>query len=1118
MGRELGRISGPLLSANLLRKGKVEAGTENLAFHNASIDDNFLYIDVINDRIGIRTDGPSQRLDVNGTTRTTKLIARDSTEVNLDLTIDTNRIKYLNGTIIIQPDQSSNPTVTTTRIGTANLRISDKLIENITLNSDIELTANGNGKVIFNTSTLNVNGNLHATGDITWEGNITFGNNDDDNVTFESDVASDLLPDVSGKTLGTISKRWKNVYADTLNTNSIVSSSATINGIDLLLAPANMLYVSVNGSDSNIGTHPQATFKTIKRALLAAEPGTTIFVYPGTYYEEFPLTVPFGVSLDGESLRSVIVAPTGATNHNDAFLLNGETTINNITVSHFYYDSENDTGYAFRLAPGCKVVYRSPYIRNVSVLTRGTPVDSREIIDGGAAITALFAAILEGGGAATAYLEEVSGGPAAIGLSSDLWFDSGDAGRGALVDGSVVDPDSIEATILFHSVTFIVPNADGITATNGARVEWLDSFTYFANRGIHLTEGTLGFASLGTRFGAEMRSINSANVYGNYGAVADGEHTLGYLIGHNFGYVGSGSNSQNDTSQVIQANEIVKLNSGVIYYDSMDHKGDYRIGDVFYVNQETGRVIFDAQRIDFSAQGSIVLEGPSSTTTIDATQISTGNIRIHDNNIDSTTGPVNFSARTGTTTLNTDVNVTGSIGVTGDVLVKGNLFLGDNPLDTVTIAPLLTQDITPKSGLTLSLGNKTSPKIWNTAFVTGLDIDSILSFENNTVSVLTSNTNLQIDAHGTGIVSIPTNSVDITNNLTVDTNVSVLGNSVLQDIDLTGNILQTGNIVQTGDTFITGNTQYNNIDVDGFVELPGIKINSNAFSVLTPDTDLVFSANGTGNIVFENYLKVSNSTFSNVKVSPANNTERSVQLSPNGLGGVEINSVRSLVLPYGNDTNRPLAAIGEIRQNSTTKLYEGWSPSGLISFNDVYDGDRNTFVKAETAPYANNNVLQFTINSASKATVVSTAFRTNTIHSDNINISGNIINNLVSSTDITVDVTGTGVINFNWLDDPAKTIVVKDDVITNNADEAFVIANTGRGFTKFAGTGAVRFPAGPTEDRRVNPELGELRFNTTIGYMEVFNGTAWSPVNGNGVTASRDQVEEISFLYELILG
>ena len=108
------------------------------------------------------------------------------------------------------------------------------------------------------------------------------------------------------------------------------------------------------------------------------------------------------------------------------------------------------------------------------------------------------------------------------------------AGRGALVDGSVVNSSSKEASMLFHSVTMITPEVTALEATNGARVEWLDSFTYFAEKGIHLTQGDQGFAGLGTRFGAELRSIGSANVYGTYGAVADGANTIAYLINHNF--------------------------------------------------------------------------------------------------------------------------------------------------------------------------------------------------------------------------------------------------------------------------------------------------------------------------------------------------------------------------------------------------------------------------------------------------------------------------------------------------------------------------------------------------------------------------------------------------------
>ena len=54
----IGRISGPLLKANLLREGV------NLAFEN-----DLLYLDVNNSRIGINTASPQYDLDVNGTTR-----------------------------------------------------------------------------------------------------------------------------------------------------------------------------------------------------------------------------------------------------------------------------------------------------------------------------------------------------------------------------------------------------------------------------------------------------------------------------------------------------------------------------------------------------------------------------------------------------------------------------------------------------------------------------------------------------------------------------------------------------------------------------------------------------------------------------------------------------------------------------------------------------------------------------------------------------------------------------------------------------------------------------------------------------------------------------------------
>ena len=120
-------------------------------------------------------------------------------------------------------------------------------------------------------------------------------------------------------------------------------------------------------SDSYTGDHPNDPYGTLKFALSQATSGDTIHIYPGVYQEAFPMTVPTGVTVKGHSIRGVNITPTVATQSNDAFLLNGGSTIEDLTISGFY------TGYAFKLATGFAVSgnNRSPYIRNISVITHG---------------------------------------------------------------------------------------------------------------------------------------------------------------------------------------------------------------------------------------------------------------------------------------------------------------------------------------------------------------------------------------------------------------------------------------------------------------------------------------------------------------------------------------------------------------------------------------------------------------------------------------------------------------------------------------------------------------------------------------------------------------------------
>lgn len=1120
MGAELGRISGPLLSADLLRQGVDLAFETDLLYLKVSPaisrdpnEDGDGNPQAGPHAIGIHTDGPAYDLDILGTSNLNNLIAVSSANL-ANFTISVSTIANAVSDITISPNQLLNPTVATNQLQVGNLNFYDRTVLNTGVDSNLVLTPAGSGQVIFNTTKVNVNGNLHATGDITWDGNITFGNNNLDSVDFNSDFAWHITPDLPNQyDLGTFNKQWKTLRTNTLVTDLVTTDQLSINGIDLLTTPGKIIFVSQNGSDSNTGLHQQSTFRTIKHALTQAQAGDEISIFPGIYVEEFPLTVPVGVHVNGVSLRSVVVMPTSATNRNDAFLLNGETTVSGITLKNFYYDSTNDTGYGFRLAQNCRVTTRSPYVQNVSVLNRGTLTDNRAILDGGDAVTILFDAILEGGTAFSTYLDQLNGGPAS--LSAGLGFDSGNAGRGALVDGSVVHPDSKEATILFHSATFIVPNADGITATNGARVEWLNSFTYFANRGIYLTEGTLGFASLGTRFGAEMRSINSANVYGNYGAVADGPSTLGYLIGHNFGYIGTGADTTNDPRLVIQANEVLATNNGELYYDSMDHKGDYRVGDIFYVSQETGRVSFNAQRIDFSAQGSIVLEGPGGITIVDATGIQNSNIRIHDNDIDSLAGPVNFSAFSGNTYLNTDVFVTGAMTISNNVFVDGNVFLGNSPLDLITIAPNLTETIEPRLNNTYSLGsdNGINPKRWDVAYLSNLNIDAITQLDNNTISTLTNDYDLQFTASGTGRVVVSLTDVQIDNELTVDSIFTVNGLSTFQPVEIDGIVTQTGNVIQTGDTIVDGNVQTNNLVVTNtaYLEVPDIKFINNNVQATTTNADIVFNGTGTAGVVLDQRLKIKDNVISNVWASATTDLQKSIQLTPNGTGNFVVNSNKSITVPVGNNTNRLMYTAGELRQNSTSKWFEGYKSTGNQILNNLFDSDLNTYIIPELTPGADDKTLRFGINGTERATITSTKLTTSKLVVDSIDLVGNTINNNTSNLDLFITPNGTGDVNIN-------NMLVNGNEVTNQASGAISLVSTGSGYFKFGGTGAVRLPYGNDSGRRSAPETGEIRYNDARSYMEVFNGTIWIPAVGTLGAASLNDVLEIFDFWSLTLG
>ena len=453
---------------------------------------------------------------------------------------------------------------------------------------------NGTGTVEVQ-SNLNVYGALHSTNNITLEGNIIFGDTGDDStaltdtVTFDADINSDIVPNETDTyELGSIQKNWDNIDTLLVNGQLLDVAVVSVNGIDLTSRPGNIFYVAKDGTNTNVGDHINGALLTIEEALSRADASTdgpvTIKIMPGVYEENLPLVVPTRVSIMGDEIRSVTIKPAAGSESKDVFHLDDSTMISKLTIKDYQYNSGNNTGYAFRFAPNAVITNRSPYIQDVTIITSGTVTSA----------------------------------------SDPRGFAQGDAGKGAWIDGAELNSASIEASMLFHSATFITPGVDAITMTNGVRVEWLNSFSYFANRGLYAVRGSTGRTSYDgstVNYGAEVRSIGSANVYGNYGAVADGADTLMYLIQHNFGYIGAGKFADNDDSRAIQSQEVTELNSGKINFVTTDHTGGFRIGDNFFVDFETGNTTINIDTLSVNQFNALRVNTGASTTTIDGARL-----------------------------------------------------------------------------------------------------------------------------------------------------------------------------------------------------------------------------------------------------------------------------------------------------------------------------------------------------------------------------------------------------------------------------------------------------------------------------------------------------------------
>lgn len=954
---DLGRISGPMLKANLERLGV------DLVFEN-QLGDNNLYIEANSLRIGINTNNVSRELTVDGTTQSSVIIVdNDAQLTNLYVDGDTGTITSYDGDVSI----IASGTLFADTLETTSLIFNDNYIQGVISNENIELNPNGTGSVILD-SAASVTGNIEGGANLVIQGNVTFGNDiDTDTIIVNAEIIGDLYPTINDTfSIGSETKKWNEIHSALANgeflaTND-VSSVANLNP-NVALRPGNLYYVSTLGIDSgpfNDGTHQLGGFRTIKHALSFATAGDTVIIYPGVYQEEFPLVVPTGVSIIGKGIRSVTVVPTVGTNSNDGFLLNGETLVSDLSIKDFFYNSTTDTGYGFRFDSNASVTSRSPYVQNISVITSVNGVLP--------------------------------------------------AGRGALVDGSSMDAVSKEASMLFHSVTFITPGAIGLFMTNGARVEWLNSFTYFAEKGLYATNGTIGRISADgstVKYGAEIRSIGSANVYGNVGAEGDGDQVLMYLVNHNFAYIGTGTDSSNDPSLVNQENETVTVNDARIYWQSDDHSGNFRVGEAFFVDQDTGLVTFNGIGQSVSGINEIIFSTGDDITILNARRVETGNIVFQNNLLSTTTGNLNIGSAVAPQTLQSS-NIAGNLELTGNLSIDGTINIGNlGAVDLVTFASEIDSDIIPKIADTSSLGS--TALVWKSIWLGQANIGDIV-INNNKIFTTSSNSDLELYAAGTGTV--------VFENLQINTGFDAANVLTLSATDIAGNVNQTGDQTVLGSVDVTGNYQLsNNLSLSvPSLSFGNISVDSNVISTVESNSNLELLANGTGNIyVPVNDVQVDQNIIYNTIQSSTIQTDEIISNVFDA--GVQIQG--NLVSTTTQDLVLNAAGLGKVI-------------TGDILVDQSFTVYGTSELKSTSLELTNlSGLLALTGNSQLVGDLsISNDLQAYYVTFQNVAIQGNLITSTIGNNDLVLQAGGTGKVIF------ANNVLTRENVLVQNTVSA----------------------------------------------------------------------------------
>jgi len=185
------------------------------------------------------------------------------------------------------------------------------------------------------------------------------------------------------------------------------------------------------------------------------------------------------------------------------------------------------------------------------------------------------------------------------------------------------------------------------------------------------------------------------------------------------------------------------------------------------------------------------------------------------------------------TTVVGELSVSGNINVTGNLRSDGVVIVGDNAVDTVTIAPDLTQDLVPGDNNLYSLGS--ALKRWNTGYSNNVDLNTGFTAGNITIAAPSSISNavgnISINISGsnptanfssaiqTSGIRVEGNSIQSVSSQNIRFNPNGAGvirleanTNALSDLTVSGNTAMVGNFTLLG-TITIGNQTIDTVTI-----------------------------------------------------------------------------------------------------------------------------------------------------------------------------------------------------------------------------------------------------------------------------------------------------------------